>query len=522
MKSSDDGVSTVSELESVSASAPSFDLEEVSITGLQRLMTAGDITARSVTEQYLARIEMLDRRGPALHSVIQTNPDAVEIAQRLDEERERTGPRSPLHGVPILLKDNIATGEAMPTTAGSLALVGSTYPEDAHIGRLLRQAGAVLLGKANMSEWANFRSSRSISGWSAMGGQCRNPYALDRSPSGSSSGPAAATAANLCAGAIGTETDGSIISPAHSCGVVGVKPTVGLVSRTGIIPIAHSQDTAGPLARTVQDAALLLSAIAGTDGSDRATTRSPFGGGLAIRFREDGLSGKSLGVVRSGVFGLHRGVDAAFERALETLRELGARLIDPVSVAVPSQYRQNQVLLSEFKADLEAYLVRTGPETSVRTLEDVIAFNEERADDEMRYFGQDVFLQALEAAPRLSREYRRARASNRAIATDMDRAISSAAVDALVAPTSTPVWLIDPINGDCAPSGSWSSSAVAGYPHITVPAGYVGGLPVGISFFGPAWSERRLLAIAYAFERVTQYRRPPRFALSAEDTGTAI
>ncbi|HEV2122740.1 MAG TPA: amidase [Chloroflexota bacterium] len=490
-------------------------MDELSIPQLQASMDAGELTARSVTEAYLDRIERIDRSGPTLNSVIELNPDALVIADTLDAERAEGRVRSLLHGVPILLKDNIATADKMTTTAGSLALAGSRPLRDAFLVEKLRAAGAIVLGKTNLSEWANFRSTRSSSGWSSRGGQTKNPYALDRNPCGSSSGSGVAVAANLCAAAIGTETDGSITCPASVNGIVGLKPTLGLVSRSGIIPIAHSQDTAGPMTRTVQDAAILLGVLAGADPDDPATAEgegkaySEYTGFLDAA----GLQGARIGVARS-FFGYHEGVDAVVEEALETMRKLGAELVEDVKLEKggydDSEYT---VLLYEFKHGLNAYLEALGPDAPVRSLAEAIAFNDTHKDKVMPYFGQEHFLKAQAKGPLSDTAYRDALALNQRLtrAEGIDAALKKHKLDALVAPSNGPAWTTDVVNGDRYLGSSSSPAAVAGYPNITVPAGYVKGLPVGISFFSIAYQEPALLKLAYAFEQATRVRRPPQF-----------
>lgn len=491
-------------------------MEEFEIDQLQAQMDSGATRAQTVIEEYLARIEQLDRQGPALNSVNEVNPEAPAIAEALDKERRDRGPRGPLHGIPVLIKDNIDTADAMATTAGSLALVGARPARDAFVVERLRAAGAVILGKTNLSEWANFRSTRSTSGWSSRGGQTRNPYALDRSPCGSSSGSAVAVAANLCVAAVGTETDGSIVCPAGMNGVVGIKPTVGLVSRSGIIPIAHSQDTAGPMARTVRDAAILLGALAGVDADDPATEASQ---GRAHAdytqfLDEDGLRGARIGVARN-FFGFHPQVDAIMEAAIEVMRAAGAEIVDPANVATAGQFRESEmeVLLTEFKVDLNRYLAGLGPEAQVHSLEEVIAFNEQHREQVMPYFGQELFVMAAEKGSLSDEAYTRALAKNHRLARDegIDATLQEHGLDAIVAPTNGPAWLIDPITGDHYGGGSSSAAAVAGYPNITVPAGAVYGLPIGISFFASAFQEPTLLRLAYAFEQATRARRRPGF-----------
>jgi amidase len=484
-----------------------FELEEVTIAELQKGMASGKWSARGITEAYLRRIEMVDRQGPTLRSVIETNPDALAIAEELDRERRAGKVRGPLHGIPVLVKDNIDTHDRMTTTAGSLALEGSIPPADSGVAAKLRDAGAVLLGKANLSEWANIRSNHSSSGWSARGGQCRNPYVLDRNPCGSSSGSGAATSANLCAVAIGTETDGSIVCPSNACGLVGLKPTVGLVPGNGIIPISHSQDTAGPMARTVSDAAILLSAIAGADkpGAQADYTKS---------LDANGLKGARLGVLRSE-FGFNPKVDKVLATALEDLKRLGAELIDPVTLPSGRDIGRNEltVLLYELKADLNAYLATLGPGARVKSLKEIIEFNEKNAEREMPWFGQDLFIEAEAKGPLTTKEYRDALKKNQQAmrGKGIDATMKKHRLDAILAPTGGPAWTTDWVNGDHFGGGSSSPAAIAGYPNITVPAGFVQGLPVGLSFFGRAWSEPTLLRLAYAYEQGTRHRKPPKF-----------
>ena len=496
-----------------------FDLDEAPIADLQRSMENGSLTARSLAESYLGRIEEIDRGGPGVNAVIETNPEALEIAAALDEERRAKGARGPLHGIPVLLKDNIDTGDRMMTTAGSLALAGRRAVKDAFIVERLRASGAVILGKTNLSEWANFRSSHSSSGWSARGGQTRNPYALDRNPCGSSSGSGAAVSANLCAVAVGTETDGSIVCPSNANGVVGIKPTVGLLSRAGIIPIAHSQDTAGPMARTVADAAILLGALAGIDSADAATAASE---GRAhadyTRFLDArGLSGARIGVARN-FFGFSEKVDRILAAALDVMKAEGAVLVDPANLEKAREHgdAEFEVLLYEFKADLNAYLASAGG--SVRTLADVIDFNEKNRDREMPFFGQDIFVTAEGKGPLTEKAYRKALETCRKLSRKegIDAVIREHELDAIVAPTGGPAWMTDHVNGDHYSGGSSNAAAVAGYPNMTVPAGFIGALPVGISFFGAAWSEPTLVKLAYAFERATRVRKAPRFLASVE------
>jgi amidase len=493
-----------------------FALDELTINQLQAMMTSGQASSVSLVKKYLARIEEIDRRGPTLKAVIQLNPDALAIAAALDQERKAKGPRGPMHGIPVLIKDNIGTHDRMTTTAGSLALAGSVPPHDAFIAQKLRAAGAVILGKTNLSEWANFRGSFSSSGWSARGGQTRNPYVLDRNPSGSSSGSAVAVAASLCAVAVGTETDGSIISPSSFTGIVGIKPTLGLISRTGIIPIAHSQDTAGPMARTVTDAAILLGALAGTDPQDAATAPSDSKGqhdytsGLDV----EGLRGARLGVARA-YFGSHPKVDALIESALATLKGQGAEMVDPVGLKKNPDIdaAEIEVLRYEMKADMNAYLAGLGPQAPVHTLKDIIAFNDQHRDQELFWFGQEELLKSDAKGPLTETAYLDALAKCRRLAaTDgIDAVMDKDRLDAIIAPTSTPAHLTDLLLGDHGLGDSTTPAAVAGYPSITVPAGQICGLPVGISFFGRAWSEPKLLRLAFAFEQATMARRAPQF-----------
>ena len=494
-----------------------IDVVEASVADLQAAMTNGRITSRALVLAYLSRIRTIDRAGPRINSIIELNPEAQAIAAALDRERRDNGPRGPLHGIPILIKDNIATADTMQTTAGSLALVGTKPPRDATIVTRLREAGAVILAKTNLSEWANIRSIRSTSGWSARGGLTRNPYALDRNTSGSSSGSAAAIAASLAAIAVGTETDGSIISPANMNGLVGIKPTVGLVSRYGIIPIAHSQDTAGPMARSVVDAAGLLSVIAGSDALDVATAVANGKRESYADFVDrDGLRGMRLGVIRANFGGRNDLVSAVVEEALTVLKAKGAILIDPVELPNAGKYAQSEleVLLYELKANLAAYLAEFAPGSNIRTLKDVIAFNERERAREMPYFGQEFFVRAEAKGGLDSKEYLDALANNHryARAEGIDQALKEHQLDALVAPSGGPAWLTDFYKGDASGGGFSAPAAVAGYPHITVPAGFVHGLPAGISFVGGAWSEPTLIRLAYAYEQASRQRRPPTFA----------
>ena len=492
-----------------------FELDEITIDDLQKAFQSGHYSSHSVTEKYLARIQEIDKAGPRVNSVIEINPDALQIADGLDRERKAKGPRGALHGVPILLKDNIDTGDRMNTTAGSLALLGSRPANDAFVAAQLRKAGAVLLGKTNPSEWANIRSSHSTSGWSGRGGLTRNPYALDRNPSGSSSGTGAAVSANLCVAGVGTETDGSVVGPSSANGLAGLKPTLGLISRSGIIPISHSQDTAGPMARTVRDVAILLGAMAGADPEDAATADSQ--GKLFPDYTKfldpAGLKGARLGVVRK-YCGFNDAVDQLMDSLLGEMKRAGAEIVDPADIPTIGKFDDSElsVLLYELKADLAAYLARRGS-SSVKSLKDVIEFNERNREREMPYFGQDIFLKAEQKGPLSTKEYLDALALNHQLsrAEGIDFVMDKFKLDALVAPTGGPAWLTDLINGDHDPGGSSSAAAVAGYPNINVTAGYLRGLPVGISFFGRAWSEPTLLKIAYGFEQLTKARQKPRF-----------
>jgi amidase len=499
-------------------------MEELTVAEVQAQMDAGLLSARTLTEMYLERIERLDKTGPALNAIIELNPDALAIADALDAEREADGSRGPLHGIPVLLKDNIDTADRMMTTAGSLALAGSVPAQDAFLVQKLRGAGAIILGKTNLSEWANFRSNRSTSGWSSRGGQTRNPYALDRNPCGSSSGSAVAVAANLCAVAIGTETDGSIICPSHANSIVGIKPTLGLVSRSGIIPIAHSQDTAGPMARTVADAAVLLGALAGVDPRDPFTQESR--GKSATDYTPfldpTGLQGARIGVARN-FFGFDERVDQIMEGCIEEMRRLGAEIIDPANVETVDKFKETEfeVLLYEFKTDLNNYLAGLGLDAPVHSLQDVIAFNERYRDRVMPYFGQEAMHKAQEKGPLDSKEYLEALESNHRFSRDegIDATLRAHQLDAIVAPSGGPAWMTDLVNGDHGAGGSSSPAAVAGYPNITVPAGYIFGLPIGISFFGGAYQEPTLIKLAFAFEQATRVRRLPEFLPSAKLNG---
>lgn len=503
------------------AARSAFDLEEATIADLQRRLAEGQDTSRSLIEKYTARIERLDRAGPSLRSVIEINPDALRDADVLDAERKAGKTRGPLHGIPILLKDNIATADRMLTTAGSLALAGTPAPRDAFVVARLREAGVVLVGKTNLSEWANFRDRHSSSGWSARGGQTRNPYALDRSPSGSSSGSAVAVAASFAAAAIGTETDGSIVSPSSVNGLVGIKPTHGLLSRTGIVPISPSQDTPGPMARTVADAALLLGAMTGSDADDGATRESSSRGlrDYSTSLDRAGLKGARIGVVRGRLFGYSAVADRLAEKAIADLSAQGAVIVDPANIPTLGKFESDEmeILMYEFGPALKRYLEWLGPAPPVKSLDDVIAFNTSHAAEELAHFGQDLLTMSAARGPLTSPDYQRKLASYRraAGANGIDAVMTALKLDALVAPTGGPAWLIDLVNGDRFPgdeSAPSSVTSVAGYPQITVPMGEYRGLPVGLSFFGRAWSEPTLIKLAYAYEQATRHRRPPTFA----------
>jgi amidase len=496
-----------------------FELDEVTIPELQDGMKSGKFTSRVLVEKYSARIDEIDKRGPAVNAIIELNPDAFAIADALDEERRAKGARGPLHGIPVLIKDNIDTADRMMTTAGSLALVGSKPPKDSFVAQRLRAAGAVILGKTNLSEWANIRSSHSTSGWSGRGGLTKNPYALDRNACGSSSGTGAGISANLAAVGIGTETDGSIVCPSSSNGLAGIKPTVGLVSRSGIIPISHSQDGAGPMCRTVRDAAILLGALTGVDPEDSATAASA--GKSQTDYAQycdrNGLKGARIGVARK-YFGFNDAVDALTEEALDVMKKQGATLVDPADIETLGKFDDSELLvfMYELKADLNAYLARLGPSAPVRTLKDIIEFNDRNRQKEMPYFGQDLFVKAEGKGPLGEKAYLDAVARNHQLARTegIDAIMDKHHLDALVAPTGGPAWLTDLINGDHSAGGSSNAAAVAGYPNVNVTAGSILGLPVGISFFGRAWSEPTLIKLAYSFEQATKARQAPRFLAS--------
>ena len=493
----------------VSAGTPEVNLEEATVSGLQSAMASGQTTAWTIAFGYLKRIGDIDKK---LNSIIELNPDALDIADQMDKERKAGKVRGPLHGIPVLLKDNIDTADKMHTTAGSLALIDAPTPkQDAFLVKQLRAAGAVILGKTNLSEWANFRSTKSSSGWSGRGGQTHNPYILDRNPCGSSSGSGSAIAANLAAIAVGTETDGSIICPSATCGIVGIKPTLGLVSRSGVIPIAHSQDTAGPMCRTIADAAVLLTVLAGLDANDPITLQAAKEKKDYTQFlQKDGLRDKRIGVGRQ-YFGRNDKVDKLIEPHLQVLKDGGATLID---VTFPKLQNfgdaEYEVLLYEFKEDLNKYLAARGGAN--KTLKDLIAFNDKNADKEMPYFGQEIFIQAEAKGDLNDRAYRIALLQSKLMTQEqgIDGVMDKDKLDAIVAPSGGAAWMTDLVNGDCGVFESSSVAAVAGYPNITVPAGYIQGLPAGISFFGKAFSEPTLIKIAYAFEQATMARRTPK------------
>jgi amidase len=498
-----------------------FELDELTVGELQAGMASGKYTANSLAKKYLERIDEIDKHGPAINAVIELNPDALSIASDLDKERKAKGPRGPLHGIPVLIKDNIDTHDRMTTTAGSLALGGSSPLQDSSVATKLREAGAVILGKTNLSEWANLRSSHSTSGWSGRGGQTKNPYVLDRNPCGSSSGTGAAVAANLAAIGIGTETDGSVVCPSNANSLVGIKPTVGLISRAGIIPISHSQDTSGPMCRTVTDAAILLGALTGIDSRDDATKASASKSFADYtKFLDaNSLKGARIGIHRKA-FGFNDAVDKLINDCIDIIKKRGAVIVDPADIPTAGKFDDSEldVLLYEFKADLNSYLASLGPGAPVKSLKEVIDFNEQYRDREMPYFGQDLFIKAQAKGPLTDKAYRDALAKNQRMSRKegIDFVMDKNKLDALIAPTGGPGWTTDWINGDHFTGGYSTTSAVAGYPHITVPAGYVFGMPVGISFFGRAWSEATLIKFAYAFEQATRARRAPQFLPTAK------
>lgn len=499
------------------SAAPAEDeLFERSVAELGDMMQRGALTSRALTQRYLLRIARMDKNGPSVNAVIELNPDALAIADALDAERRSGKVRGPLHGIPVLVKDNIDSADAMRTTAGSLALAASRPPRDAFIIERLRAAGAVLLGKTNLSEWANYRSTRSTSGWSGRGGQTHNPYVLDRNPCGSSSGTGAAIASDFATVGIGTETDGSIICPSSINGLVGVKPTVGLWSRSGIIPISVSQDTAGPMARTVADAAVLLGALTGVDARDAATAASHGkAAGDYVRGLDAGaLQGTRIGVARN-LGGFNPDVDAAFDGAIAALRDAGATIVDPANLATAGKFGDAEgiVLDYEFKAGLNAYLGARGADAAVHSLADLIAWNERERARELPWFGQEIFIRAQQCGPLTDRKYRDARAKCLRLARTggVDAVLRTHRLDAIVLPSNAPAWPTDHINGDHVTGGDTSFAAVAGYPSVTVPMGLVHELPVGLSFIGAAWREAALLRYAFAFEQATRARRSPKF-----------
>ncbi len=503
------------------ASRERHELDELTVEKLRQGIESHNFSPSLLTQMYLSRIDELDRRGPRLNSVIEVNPEAFEIADALEREHREKGARGPLYGIPVLIKDNIGTADKMQTTAGSLALIDARPAKDSFVAARLRASGAVILGKTNLSEWANIRSNYSTSGWSGRGGLTLNPYVLDRNPSGSSSGSAVAVATSLCAAAVGTETDGSIVSPASCCGIVGLKPTVGLVSRAGIVPIAHSQDTAGPMGRTVADVAALLSAMVGIDSDDSATAAasSKLQSDYTQFLLASGLRGARIGVVRKYA-GFSDAVDNLFAEALAAMKSAGAEIIDPVEIPTIGKFTdaEMEVLLYELKDDLNKYLAGLGPKAAVHSLQDVIAFNEKHRREEMPYFGQDLFIQAQAKGPLTSKDYLKALEQCRTMSRKdgIDAVMTKHKFDALVAPTNCPACVTDLVDGDRSPGGSSSLAAVAGYPDITVPMGFVFGLPVGVSFFGRAWSEPTLIKLAYSYEQATRLRKPPKFLATAD------
>lgn len=494
----------------------SFRLNELTIPQIAEGLKSGQYSSEDIVNLYLERIQKIDKGGPALNSIIELNPDAVSIARQLDGERKSGKLRGPLHGIPIVIKDNIDTADKMATSAGSLALANNHAAKDAFIVTQLRNAGAIILGKTNLSEWANFRSTRSSSGWSGRGGQTRNPYMLNRNPCGSSSGTAVAVAANLCAAGIGTETDGSIVCPSSVNGIVGIKPTVGLCSRSGIIPISQSQDTAGPMTRTVTDAAILLGVIAGKDNSDAATMESE-GKGYTDYTQflvADGLKNARVGIARN-FFGFHEKVDALMEDVIKILTDAGARLIDPANIEFVRECNEAefQVLQYEFKDGLNKYLSATNGQSTVKSLEELIKFNNDHADEELRYFGQEILIDSQKKGDLTDGRYLQALANTKKYARELgiDSIMKRRSLDVIVAPTGGPAWVTDLINGDHYIGGSSTPAACAGYPSITVPAGFVEGLPIGVTFIGAAWSEAKLIKYAFAFEQATKHRKSPEF-----------
>ena len=499
------------------APPPPFELEEVTILQLQDGLKSGKYTSRRLCTAYLARIQQIDGAGPTLRSVIETNPDALSLADAADADRKAGHVRGPLHGIPVLIKDNIATGDRMKTTAGSLALADAPAPRDSTVAKRLRDAGAIIIGKTNLSEWANFRSTHSVSGWSGRGGLCKNPYALDRNACGSSSGTGAAISANLAAVGVGSETDGSIVCPSGANSLVGIKPTLGLVSRRGIVPISHTQDTAGPMARTVADAAALLGVLAGVDPDDAATAAA--GGHIEADYTKfldpNGLKGARIGVARAKFFGYSSVTDKLVAAAIDAMKQAGAVIVDPADIPHAGEYDDAEftVLLYEFKADLNAYLAGLGAQAPNKTLGDLIAWNDRNHDRELAYFGQEIFTMAQDKGPLTDDAYIEALAHCRRLSRTegLDAVFAKEKLDALVAPTGSPAWTTDLVNGDHFLGASSTPAAVSGYPSITVPVGYVHGLPVGMSFIGTAWSEPTLIRLSYAYEQAVKPRRAPRF-----------
>jgi len=486
------------------------DYSEVDIAGLHDQMQRGELNSEQLVSWYIQQIESIDRAGPKLNSIIEINPDALGIARSLDEEWATSGPRGPMHGIPVILKANIDTADQMHTSAGSLALVEHVPAEDAFVVKRLRDAGAVILGKANLSEWANFRSTHSSSGWSSVGGQTLNPYDLARSPCGSSSGSAVSVAANLTSVAIGTETDGSVVCPSGINGIVGIKPTLGLVSRSGIIPIAHSQDTAGPMGRSVRDAAILLTAMTGTDPADSATADAETHHDYSSNLTADALNGKRIGVIRSWYgAGSDQRIEDIYTASIDAMKGAGAEIVDDLNVEAGDMYdAEYEVLLYEFKADLNAYLENAGAPS--KSLEELIAFNKANKDRVMPIFGQEIFYEANAKGPLTDEAYIEALATSKNISQSAIKDLMAEhQLDALISPTNGPAWLIDPINGDSFGAGSSSLAAISGYPSITVPAGFISGLPIGVSFIGLPWNEKQLIELAYAFEQTTGIRKPP-------------
>jgi len=511
-----DSPATAEEIAAAVASAPT-ELNEATIAELQDMMTKRRLSATELTEYYISRINALDRRGPKVNAILELNPDAIAIAEALDKERRTKGPRGPLHGIPMVVKDNVDTADKMHTTAGSFALLGPPAPQDATVAARLRAAGVVILGKANLSEWANFRSSHSSSGWSGRGGQTNNPYYLDRNPCGSSSGSGAATSSNFVAGALATETDGSIVCPASINGVVGIKVTLGLTSRAGVVPISHDQDVVGPHGRTVADAAAILGALVGVDPRDPATAASA--GNFHTDYTQfldpNALKGARIGIMRTSFWGYSTETDAIGEAAIAAMRSAGAVIVDPADLPSIAQLNsgvdENNVLFYDFPIDMAAYLAtRVG--LSVKTLADLIAFNNAHADQEMPFFGQEIFLAAVDSGITAA-QYQQSLANDHMLARDqgIDAVLQQFNLDALMTPTSSPSWTTDLVNADHFLGADSTPAAVAGYPHITVPGGHAYGLPVGISFHGTAWSEPKLIAIAYAFEQLTKGRLEPKF-----------